>query len=72
MILMSILITLFLISKTQSYVPSINLSTKNNQNLLAKDFKGQFIGMNIKQNVKIKIREILRHKYVKIFSRIKL
>ena len=31
---------------------------KNYQNVLAKDFKDQFIGMNIKQKVKIKIQQM--------------
>ena len=30
---------------------------KNYQNVLAKDFKDQFIGMNIKQKVRIKIQQ---------------
>ena len=31
---------------------------KNYQNVLAKDFKDQFIGMNIKQKVRIKIQQM--------------
>ena len=31
---------------------------KNYQNLLAKDLKDQFIGMNIKQKVRIKIQQM--------------
>ena len=33
----------------------VTLSAKDNQNFLAKDLKGQSIGMNIKEKVKIKI-----------------
>ena len=33
-------------------------TTKNYQNFLAKGLKDQFIGMNIKQNVKIKFRQM--------------
>ena len=31
---------------------------KNHQNFLAKDLKDQFIGMNIKQKVRIKIQQM--------------
>ena len=34
---------------------------KNYQNVLAKDFKDQFIGMNIKQKVRIKIQQMNLH-----------
>ena len=34
---------------------------KNYQNVLAKDFKDQFIGMNIKQKVRIKIQQVNLH-----------
>ena len=34
---------------------------KNYQNVLAKDFKDQFIGMNIKQKVRMKIQQMNLH-----------
>ena len=34
---------------------------KNYQSVLAKDFKDQFIGMNIKQKVRIKIQQMNLH-----------
>ena len=45
-------IILFLLSKTQFYVPVVTLSARDNKKLsnffLEKDLKGQFIGMSIK------------------------
>ena len=56
-----ILITLFLLSKTHSYlyVPAINLSKiiKNYQNFLGKGLKDQFIGMNIKKKWDLKYNQ---------------
>ena len=40
-------------------------TTKNLQNFLAKDFKDQCIGMNIKQNVRTKVQQTS----IDIFSR---
>ena len=55
---MVILIILFLVSKTQSFMTlqSIyhQMTTENYQNFLAEDLKDQCIGMNIKQKVKKK------------------
>ena len=49
-------------SKTQNNMPLSSLSQKNcnYKNFLAKDLKGQCIGMNIKQKVRI---EILQNEY---------
>ena len=64
---MLILIILFLvrqnniINNTKLYVLFVTLSEKvnqNHQNFLAKDLKDRFIGVNIKQKVRIKIQEI--------------
>ena len=44
---------------TKLYVPVLTLSVKDNQKLsklLGKGFKDQFLGMNIKQKVRIKIQ----------------
>ena len=52
---------IFIITNTKLYVPFLTLSVKDNQKLLdslAKDSTDHFIGMNIKQGVKIKIHEI--------------
>ena len=55
-------IILFLLSKTQNYMFLKYLHQlkiiKNYQNLVAKDFKDQFIGKNIKQKVRIKIQQM--------------
>ena len=57
MIQMLILIILFLLSKTQSYMSPLKLNqqetTKNYLNFLAKDLKDQSIEINIKQKVRI-------------------
>ena len=45
------------IKDTELYLPVFTLSARDNQNFLEKDLKDQFIGMNIKQKVKIKLRE---------------
>ena len=55
--LMLILIILFSLLKTQN-VPVVTLSAKDNQNFLANDLKDQFIGINVKQNVKLKIQQM--------------
>ena len=52
---------IFIIKGTKLYLPVVNLSTRDNQNyqnFLAEDFKDQFIGMNIKQKVKMKIQQM--------------
>ena len=52
---------IFTIEDTNLYVPVVTLSTrdnKNHQNFLTKDLKDQLIAMNIKQKVRIKIRQI--------------
>ena len=53
---------IFLLSKAQNHMFLLSLylekTIKNHQNFLAKDLKDQFIGMNIKQKVRIKIRQI--------------
>ena len=52
---------IFPIKDTKLYVPVVTLSAKDNQklsNLLAKDLRNQFIGLNIKQKVRIKIRQM--------------
>ena len=58
---MLMLIILFLLSKTQNSMFLLSLyqqeTTKNYQNFLAKNLKDQLIGMNIKQKVRIKIRQ---------------
>ena len=59
---MTILIELFLLSKTQNYMSPWSLyqqkTIKNYQNLLARDLKHRCIGMNIKQKVRIKLRQM--------------
>ena len=48
---------IFTIKDTNLYVPVVTLSARDNQNyhdFLAKDLNNQFIGMNIKQKVRIK------------------
>ena len=60
--LILILIILFLLSQTQNYTFLSSLqqqkSIKNHQNFLAKDLKDQNIGMNIKEKIRIKTRQI--------------
>ena len=49
------------IKDTKLYFPVVTLSTRDNQklsNFLAKDLKDQFIGMNLKQKVGIKIDQM--------------
>ena len=41
--------------KDKFYAPTV---IKNYQNILAKDLKYQFVGMNIKQKLRIKIKQI--------------
>ena len=48
---------IFTIKDTKLYIPVETLSTKDNQNLLAKDLKDQFTGMNAQQKMIIKIRQ---------------
>ena len=59
---MKILLTLFFLSKTQSYMSLLSLykqkTIKKCQNVLAKDLEDQRIGMNIKQKVIVKIRKM--------------
>ena len=58
-----ILITLFLLLKTQNCMFMLSLyqqrTTKNYQNFLVKDLKDQCIGMNIEQEVRIKMQQII-------------
>ena len=59
--LMLILITFSLLSKTKLFVPLVILSAKDNQKLtklFAKDLKDQCIEINIKQKVTIKVQQI--------------
>ena len=49
------------VKDTKLYVPVVTLSERNNQILsksFSKDLNNQFIGMNIKQKVKIKTRQM--------------
>ena len=59
---------IFTITGTKSYVPVVTLSErdnqKNHQNFLANDLKDQFIGMNIKQTMRMKMRPMI----IDIFS----
>ena len=55
--LMLILIILFSLLKTQN-VHVVTLSAKDNQNFLANDLKDQLIGINVKQNVRLKIQQM--------------
>ena len=52
----------FILSKTQNYMFLLSLyqqkTIKSYQNLLGKDLKDQCIGMNIKQKLIIKIRQM--------------
>ena len=53
--------TIFTIKDTKLYVPVATLLARDNQNLsklISKNLKDQFIGMNIKQKVRIKIQKI--------------
>ena len=53
--------TIFAVKDTKLYVPVVTLSERNNQILsksFSKDLNNQFIGMNIKQKVKIKTRQM--------------
>ena len=48
---------IFIIKHIKSYIPVVTLSAKDNQkcqNILAKGLKDQFIGINIKQKVRLK------------------
>ena len=52
---------IFAVKDTKLYVPVVTLSERNNQILsksFSKDLNNQFIGMNIKQKVKIKTRQM--------------
>ena len=55
LMIMIMLIILFLLSKL--YVHLVTLSARDN-NFLEKDLKDQSIGMNIKQKVRIKTRQM--------------
>ena len=51
---------IFTIKGAKLYIPVVILSGKDNQkllNLLAKDQKYQFLGMNVKQKMRIKIEQ---------------
>ena len=52
---------IFTMKETKLYVPVVTLSAKifkNYQNFLVKDLRCQFFGMNIKQKVRIVIRQM--------------
>ena len=52
---------IFIIKDTKLNVPVVTLSAKDNQkyqNFLAKDSKDQCIEMNIKQKLRIKMRQV--------------
>ena len=52
---------IFTIKDTKLYVPVVlyhQETIKNYQNVLVKDSKDQFIGMNIKQKVRMKIQQM--------------
>ena len=57
-----LIIIIFTIKDTKLYVSVVTLyqqeTIQNYQNFLAKALKDQFIGMNIKQNVRIKIHQM--------------
>ena len=55
---------IFIIKDTKLYVAIVTLSARDYQNLLAEDLKDQFIEMNIKQKVRIKIQQMNLHIYV--------
>ena len=62
---------IFTIKDTRLYIPVVTYqqkTIKNYQNYLAKDLKDQFIGMNIKQKVIMKIRQTNLDFFDKIFS----
>ena len=65
------LIILFLLSKKQNYMFLLKLyqqkRIKNYQNSLAKDMKHQFIGMSIKEKIKIKIRQMNKDTFMNKF-----
>ena len=52
---------LFLLSKTQNYMSLLSLyqyrTIKNYQNFIAKNLKHQYIGLNIKQKMRMKIQQ---------------
>ena len=48
----------FTIKDTKLYVSVVTLSAKNYQNFLGKDLKDQFIGMHIRQKLKIKAQRM--------------
>ena len=57
-----VMIILFLLLKTQNYMfllqPYQQETIKKDQNFLANDLNDQFVGMNIKQNMIIKIQQM--------------
>ena len=54
MSLVSLIVTDFYYQRHRIIFSCSNFITNNHQNFLAKDLKNQFIGMNIKQKVKMK------------------
>ena len=61
MLMVILIILFFAIKGTKLYVLVVTLSAKDNQilsKLLSKDLKDQFIGMNIKQTVILKIQQV--------------
>ena len=48
------------IKDSNLYVPVVTLSARENQkyNFLTKDLKDQFVGMNIKQKVRLKLQQM--------------
>ena len=61
MLMVILIILFFAIKGTKLYVLVVTLSAKDNQilsKLLSKDSKDQFIGMNIKQTVILKIQQV--------------
>ena len=68
---MLILIILFLLLKAYIYVYLsslyLGMTIKNYRNILAKDLKDRFIGINIKQDVTIKTPQMGIYIYVYIY-----
>ena len=49
--------TIFIIKETKLYIPVVTLSAKDDKKLLRKRMKDLNIGMNVKQKVRIEIRQ---------------
>lgn len=49
--------TIFIIKETKLYIPVVTLSAKDDKKLLRKGMKDLNIGMNVKQKVRIEIRQ---------------